>query len=99
MTLFLILFLAKRVQNAPPVAWYEWSPYNPILPYLPFALPVLIGWIPGAVAAKRKHPQATPIMISGFICAILLLLWPIAFFWAWTNGPKHKTIRKLKIDR
>ena len=44
---------------------------------------VLLGSLPGKIAASRNHPYATAIAAAGWISLITLgALWPIAFIWA-----------------
>jgi len=44
---------------------------------------VLVGSLPGKIAASRNHPYATAIAAAGWISlATLGALWPIAFIWA-----------------
>jgi hypothetical protein len=47
------------------------------------AMIVVVGSLPGKVAAQRGHPQAKAIAAAGWISLITLgALWPIAFVWA-----------------
>lgn len=51
---------------------------------------VILGGLPGKIAAERGHPQAKAIAAAGWISlATLGALWPIAFVWAFT-GPATK---------
>jgi hypothetical protein len=44
---------------------------------------VSLGQLPGQVAKKRGHPQASAIAVAGWIgLATLGLLWPLALVWA-----------------
>lgn len=44
---------------------------------------VLVGSLPGRIAASRKHPYAAAINAAGWISLVTLgALWPIAFIWA-----------------
>ncbi len=44
---------------------------------------VLLGGLPGRIAAGRNHPQATAVAAAGWISLVTLgALWPIAFVWA-----------------
>src|SRR5262245_18061451 len=44
---------------------------------------LVLGWLPGHLAAKRGHPQAAAIRICGWLGLITLgILLPIAFIWA-----------------
>jgi uncharacterized membrane protein YozB (DUF420 family) len=44
---------------------------------------VVLGSLPGRIAASRNHPYATAITAAGWISlATLGALWPIAFIWA-----------------
>jgi uncharacterized membrane protein YozB (DUF420 family) len=47
---------------------------------------VLLGGLPGRIAAGRNHPQATAVAAAGWISlATLGALWPIAFVWAFMS--------------
>ncbi len=47
---------------------------------------ILLGGMPGKIAARRNHPQAEAINMCGWIGILTLgLLWPVAFVWAYTN--------------
>ncbi len=52
---------------------------------------VLLGPMPGKIAANRGHPQADAIRVLGWIGVITLgLAWPLAFIWAYTRtGEQH----------
>jgi hypothetical protein len=44
---------------------------------------VTIGQLPGKIAAKRGHPQAAAINVTGWLgVATLGFLWPVALIWA-----------------
>ena len=44
---------------------------------------VMLGSLPGKIASKRGHPQASAINAAAWISLITLgALWPIAFVWA-----------------
>jgi hypothetical protein len=44
---------------------------------------VSLGQLPGRIAQKRGHPQATAISVAGWLgVATLGLLWPVALIWA-----------------
>lgn len=48
-----------------------------------FVIIVLLGALPGRIAASRNHPCATAISAASWISPFTLgLLWPIAFVWA-----------------
>jgi Protein of unknown function (DUF3302) len=47
---------------------------------------VVLGGLPGKIAAGRNHPQAEAVKMCGWIGILTLgLLWPVAFIWAYTN--------------
>jgi hypothetical protein len=48
---------------------------------------ILVGMaiIPGKIAAKRHHPQADAIRITGYVGAVVLPMWLIALVWAYTH--------------
>ena len=50
---------------------------------------VNLGRLPGQLARKWEHPQASAINAMSWIgIATGGLLWPIAFVWAFTNSPR-----------
>ncbi len=50
------------------------------------SLIVVIGSLPGKIAARRNHPQATAINVAAWISLWTLgALWPIAFVWAFLD--------------
>lgn len=45
-----------------------------------------LGKLPGDVARRRGHPQASAITACGWLGILTLgLLWPVALIWAYTN--------------
>lgn len=53
---------------------------------------VLVGSLPGRIAASRNHPYAAAVNAAGWISLLTLgVLWPIAFVWAFfspkSSGP------------
>lgn len=47
---------------------------------------VVLGSMPGKIAAERNHPQAEAISVAGWIGAITMgILWPFALIWAYTK--------------
>lgn len=52
-------------------------------------LVVLLGGLPGKIAAKRGHPYAGAVNAASWISLVTLgALWPIAFVWAFLPWPK-----------
>ena len=48
---------------------------------------VLLGGLPGRIAAQRAHPQADAIQVAGWFGLLTLgLLWPVALIWAYTRS-------------
>jgi len=43
---------------------------------------VTVGQLPGRIAQKRGHPQATAIKVAGWLGVAILVLWPLALVWA-----------------
>ncbi len=44
---------------------------------------VVLGGLPGKIAARHGHPQAKAIAAAGWISLVTLFaLWPVAFVWA-----------------
>ena len=56
---------------------------------------IILGMMPGKIAAKRNHPQAEAINMCGWWGVITLgILLPLAFIWAYTKPAEplmHKT--------
>src|SRR4029079_11136692 len=49
-------------------------------------LVVVLGALPGRIAARRGHPQAKAVAAAGWISLITLFaIWPIAFIWAFVQ--------------
>ncbi len=47
---------------------------------------IILGMMPGKIAAKRNHPQAEAINMCGWWGVITLgILLPLAFIWAYTK--------------
>lgn len=46
---------------------------------------VWLGSLPGSIAHKRRHPQAEAITVLGWVGVLFVILWPIAFAWAFTS--------------
>lgn len=61
-----------------------------ILGGLVVAFVVLLLCLPGAIASKRKHPNATAIWICGF------LIWPVALIWSFTGKQKDENEKKVE---
>lgn len=52
---------------------------------------VVLGSLPGKIAAERKHPYATAINAASWISLITLgALWPLAFIWAFVPPRSDK---------
>jgi hypothetical protein len=53
---------------------------------------VSLGSLPGSIAQKRCHPQATAISVTSWLgIATLGLLWPLALIWAFLK-PASATV-------
>jgi hypothetical protein len=49
---------------------------------------VLLGSLPGKIAADRGHPQADAIRVTGWLGLLTMgLLFPVALIWAYTRPP------------
>jgi hypothetical protein len=47
---------------------------------------ILLGGLPGRLAAERGHPQADAIRLAGWFGLLTLgVLWPFALIWAFTK--------------
>jgi amino acid transporter len=63
-------------------------------------LVVLLGSMPGKIAAQRGHQQADAINVLGWIGVITLgLAWPFALVWAYTGfGSRDADQHGARID-
>lgn len=62
------------------------------------SLIVVIGSLPGKIAARRNHPQATAINVAAWISLLTLgALWPIAFVWAFIDFKTLNQNEKEKV--
>ncbi len=61
---------------------------------------VLLGPMPGKIAADRGHPQADAIKVLGWIGVITGgLAWPFALVWAYTrSGASHTDALRERIS-
>ena len=51
-----------------------------------FALAIFVGYMPGKIAADRKHPQAAAIGVCGWWGILTMgILLPLAYIWAYTD--------------
>jgi hypothetical protein len=55
------------------------------------AFVILLLCLPGAIATKRNHRNATAIWISGF------LIWPVGLIWSLTGNVKGGSEEKMKV--
>jgi hypothetical protein len=46
---------------------------------------VWLGSLPGSIAHKRGHPQAEAVTVLGWVGLLFLILWPVAFAWAFAR--------------
>lgn len=59
---------------------------------------VVIGSLPGKIAMRRGHPQASAINVAAWISLLTLgALWPIAFVWAFIDS-KPSTIKNQGVS-
>jgi hypothetical protein len=50
---------------------------------------LVLGWLPGRIAARRNHPQADAVRVCGWIGLITFgVLLPLAYVWAYLR-PVH----------
>jgi len=50
-------------------------------------LAIVLGGLPGKIAAQRGHPQADAVRVAGWVGLLTLgLLWPLALIWAYTRS-------------
>jgi hypothetical protein len=50
---------------------------------------LVLGWLPGHLAAQRRHPQADAIRVCGWLGLLTMgVLLPVAFIWAFTAAPR-----------
>lgn len=57
------------------------------------AVIVMLGALPGTIAAKRGHPYAAAVNVAAWISLLTLgALWPLALVWAFLPWPSaHMT--------
>jgi hypothetical protein len=63
---------------------------------------VLLGSLPGKIAADRGHPQADAIRVAGWLALLTMgLFFPIALIWAYTKPSGSEEIAALhqEVDR
>lgn len=54
---------------------------------------VLLGMMPGKIAAQRNHPQAEAINVCGWWGVLTLgILLPLAFIWAYTKPDNQQLV-------
>ncbi len=52
------------------------------------AVLLILGIAPGYVARRRGHPWAHAVSVAGWITLLFgLVLWPLAFIWAYVDVP------------
>ncbi len=58
---------------------------------------VTLGQLPGRIAQKRGHPQASAINVAAWLgVATLGLLWPLALIWAFLTPFSGKTRQEIQ---
>jgi len=50
---------------------------------------VWLGSLPGNIARKRSHPNADAVTVLGWVGLLFVILWPIAFAWAFIRTPSN----------
>ena len=59
-------------------------------------LALLLGALPGRVAAERGHRQVDAIRVCGWLGLITMgLLWPFALVWAYSDGEAPNLERRI----
>lgn len=56
-------------------------------------LPVFLAYLPGHIARRRGHPQATAVSVCGWVGLFTMgLLLPLAYVWAYwrSEGPMEQ---------
>ncbi len=48
---------------------------------------VWLGSLPRSIAHKRGHPQAEAVTVLGWMGVLFVVLWPVAFAWAFVRHP------------
>ena len=49
---------------------------------------LILGVAPGYIARRRGHPWAQAVSVAGWVTLIFgLVLWPLAFIWAYVDIP------------
>lgn len=47
---------------------------------------LLLGMVPGAIAGARRHRNTTAISVCGMLGVFTVILWLVAFIWAFTDN-------------
>jgi hypothetical protein len=62
-------------------------------------LAVLLGGLPGKLAAQRAHPQEDAVRVAGWLGLLSLgLLWPFALIWAFWKSPGSDEVATLRTE-
>jgi Protein of unknown function (DUF3302) len=64
-----------------------------------WALAVL-GNLPGRIASERRHPHAAAISVCGWLGLLIIVLWPLAFVWAYLTprGQQRQSLDREDVD-
>jgi hypothetical protein len=60
---------------------------------------VILGSLPGKIAADRGHPQADAIRVAGWLGLLTMgLFFPIALIWAYTKPSDSEEVATLRSE-
>lgn len=71
----------------------EWQWWHWMFLICLFVLIISLAWLPGRIAKRRGHANATAIRVCGVIGLIIWPCWIVALIWAYT-GPDHSKAHK-----
>jgi len=60
---------------------------------------VWLGSLPGNIARKRCHPHIDSVIALGWVGLLFVILWPVAFAWAFirTPGNTATTVKEVGL--
>jgi hypothetical protein len=63
-----------------------------------FFVVILIGYFPGYNAKSRGHPNASAIMVCGFVGLVLWPAWFVALIWSFTGEDRGRKDDGAPVD-
>jgi magnesium-transporting ATPase (P-type) len=65
-----------------------------VLLFVSIIAAISLGTLPGNIARKKNHPQAEAITVLGWMGLLFVVLWPIAFVWAFVRSNERSSMGK-----